>query len=114
MSDMRKTSFAELVRDETGADNQRRAERKPLDVRVEFRKRSYRTSRADLIDISSTGFLHDLSVTFSTGEAIWLNLPGLETLEARVVRVDDFRIGCQFVRPIPDYVFEGWLKKTQR
>lgn len=114
MNDMSKMNFAELIRGETGTDNQRRAEREPLDVRVDFRKRSYRMSRADLIDISRTGFLLDLSVTFSAGEAIWLHLPGLAPLEAIVARVDDFRIGCEFVRPIPDYVFEDWLNKTKR
>ena len=89
-----------------------RAERKNLGIRVEYRRRGEKSSRGDLVDLSRTGFQMDSSASFSVGDMIWLHLPGLAAQEARVMRVDGFRIGCAFTNPVADYVFDNWLERS--
>ncbi|MCW0199254.1 PilZ domain-containing protein [Sphingopyxis sp.] len=82
------------------ASQARRAERAPVCGRARFREPGFNPFDVELFDLSSTGFR---MVTFARpqiGKHIWVNLPGLQQLEAVVRRADGNNFGCEFVHPL--------------
>jgi len=78
----------------------RRAERAPVKGRARYREPGLNPFDVELFDLSSTGFR---MVTFfrpQIGKHIWVNLPGLQPLEAVVRRADGNSYGCEFVDPL--------------
>lgn len=78
----------------------RRAERAPVKARARYREPGLNPFDVELFDLSSTGFR---MVTFfrpQLGKHIWVNLPGLQPLEAIVRRADGNDYGCEFVYPL--------------
>ncbi|QLC20789.1 PilZ domain-containing protein [Parasphingopyxis sp. CP4] len=86
-----------------------RKTRNKLEVLLLFRRASYPARRVEVLDISETGFLIDSAVDFSIGERVWLQLPGLQSLSAKVVRVDGFKVGCAFDHPLHEAVLRAKL-----
>lgn len=87
-------------------------ERKPrskLEMLLLFRRESYPASRVEVVDISETGFLIDSAVDLAIGERVWLCVPGLQSLAAKVVRIDGFKIGCAFDQPMHEAVLRTKL-----
>ena len=84
--------------------------RKQVDIRVGFRKRGYRQSKADIRNLSVTGFLIDTGMSLSVGEEVWLSLPGLQSIPAKVTRVDGYEAGCAFDRPLSDAVLNNLIE----
>jgi len=82
------------------ASQGRRAERAPVRGHARFREPGFNPFDVELFDLSSTGFR---MVTFfrpQIGKHIWINLPGLQPLEAVVRRADGNNYGCEFVLPL--------------
>lgn len=78
----------------------RGAERAPVRGRARYREPGLNPFDVELFDLSSTGFR---MVTFfrpQIGKHIWVNLPGLQPLEAVVRRADGNNYGCEFVHPL--------------
>jgi hypothetical protein len=78
----------------------RGAERAPITARARFREPGLNPFDVELHDLSSTGFR---MVTFfrpQIGKHVWVNLPGLQPLEAVVRRSDGNNYGCEFVHPL--------------
>ncbi len=103
---------AELIRKEGDQPDTRRAPRTEIALRAGFRKSGYETSKADILDISSTGFRIDSSMALGAGSDVWLKLPGFEPKHARVVWVDGYKAGCEFVSPFYDAVFDNFLREN--
>ena len=78
----------------------RRAERAPVAARAPFREPGLNPFNVDLFDLSSTGFRMVTSFRPQIGKHIWVNLPGLQPLEAVVRRADGNNYGCEFVHPL--------------
>ena len=87
--------------------------RTTIDIRVGFRKRGYRQSKADIKDISTTGFLIDTIMNLSTGEEVWLSIPGLESIPAKVVRIDGYEVGCEFERKLNEAVLDNVIAELR-
>lgn len=102
---------AELYCDRSG--ERRIAERRPLEFRAEFRKRGYEAAKADILDISTTGFKVDTSMALGPDMEVWLKLPGLEPKPAVVMWVDGFHAGCRFLTPFYDAVLEQFLARVR-
>lgn len=93
---------------------ERGAERAPVKARARFREPGFNPFDVDLFDLSSTGFR---MVTFSRpaiGKTIWVNLPGLQPLEAVVRRADGNNFGCEFTNPLHPSVAEHLQIKLRR
>jgi hypothetical protein len=78
----------------------RRAERVAVTGRARIREAGFNPFDVELFDLSSTGFR---MVTFARpqiGKHIWVNLPGLQPLEAIVRRADGNDFGCEFLYPL--------------
>ena len=64
---------------------------------------------ATIIDISTDGFRAETLNAMPLGANVWLNLRGLETLYAKIVRVDGVIIGCEFATPLHPAVVERMI-----
>ena len=84
----------------------RRADRRPIDATVQFRSGTRRANVA-VRDISQFGARVAGVFLVHKGDRMWLKLAGLEAVEARVAWVTDFEFGCEFLRPIAQYVVDA-------
>ncbi|MBO9697752.1 MAG: pilus assembly protein PilZ [Sphingopyxis sp.] len=78
----------------------RGAERAPVTARARFREPGLNPFDVELFDLSSTGFRMVTAFRPQIGKHIWVNLPGLQPLEAIVRRADGNNHGCEFVHPL--------------
>ncbi|HMO77411.1 MAG TPA: PilZ domain-containing protein [Sphingopyxis sp.] len=80
--------------------NGRRAERAAVRGRARFREVGCNPFEVELFDLSATGFRMATFGRPQVGTHIWVNLPGLQALEAVVRRADGNDFGCEFVQPL--------------
>lgn len=92
----------------------RRHAREMTDARIGMRKRGYPRTKADLTDISQTGFRIDSALNLAEGETVFVYLPGFQPLVAKVVWRDGFRVGCRFDTPISDYIYDRLAEAVRR
>lgn len=90
----------------------RRTTREKVKARASFRETGSGAFEVELSDLSPHGFG---MVTFgrpAVGTRIWVKLPGLQSLEAVVRRVDGNVHGCEFAQPlhpaIADHLVREW------
>ena len=84
----------------------RRAERKPFPATVQFRSGN-RRANVEVRDISPLGARIAGVYLVHDGDHLYLKLPSIEAIEARVVWVEDFEFGCEFMRPLSEVVFDA-------
>lgn len=80
--------------------NGRGAERASVRAHARFREPGLNPYSVELYDLSSTGFRMNTFARPAIGKHIWVNLPGLQPLEAVVRRAEGNEIGCEFVQPL--------------
>jgi len=88
------------------AATSRRAERVPLRADIDFRRAGDHRYRVNILDFSCEGCRLELPERVLPNEIIWISLPGLETLQARVAWVKGWNAGVEFLRPLYPAVFE--------
>ncbi len=86
--------------------------RRKLELLVLFRRANAPARRVDILDISESGFLIDSPIEMSVGERVWLSLPGLQSIPAKVARVDGLKTGCAFDQPIHEAVLRAKLEEA--
>lgn len=95
---------AELPADRS--QQERQSERRPLVVRVQYRRTIVRLA-AQILDLSRHGLRLSGMERLRVGEIVWITLPGLPPRQAKVVWVDRFEAGCVFVEPLHEAVFDA-------
>lgn len=100
------TAFTDDNQTQESGTGKRQHSRRRANVRIGMRKRGYSQTKTDMTDISQTGFQIDSTINLATGEIIFIYLPGIQPLSARVVWRDGFRVGCRFEAPISEYIYE--------
>lgn len=88
-----------------------RQPRRKLEVLVLFRRSNAPARRVEILDISETGFLIESPIEMSVGERVWLHLPGLQSMPAKVARVDGLKTGCSFDQSIHGAVLRSKLQE---
>ena len=83
----------------------RRAERKAWTAEVQFRSGTRRAT-VQLANISPQGARVKGVFRVHEGDVFFLKMPGMESIEARVVWTDEFVFGCEFQRPLSPVVLE--------
>ncbi|MBB6427493.1 PilZ domain-containing protein [Sphingopyxis sp. JAI128] len=78
----------------------RRDERASIDGRARFREAGSNPFDAELFDLSANGFRMFTFSRQAIGKHIWVNLPGLQPVQAVVRRQDGNNYGCEFVNPL--------------
>lgn len=89
----------------SGFEN-RRALRKPVRLRARIRERGASKFMIDVVDLSTTGFRCETSFTLYPGHSVWLTLPGLSGLEAKVAWRRGYLYGFSFTRSLHPAVFD--------
>lgn len=84
----------------------RRTERIELRADVDFRRAGDHRYRVNILDFSPGGCRMELPVSVSTGDTIWISLPGLESIQGEIAWVKEWTVGVEFARPLYPSVFE--------
>lgn len=84
----------------------RRADRRRYEGQVLFRKGTKRAT-VKVRDISRFGARICGVYLVHEGDHLFLTLPGIAPIEARVAWVTDFEFGCEFLQPLNDIIFEA-------
>ena len=83
-----------MVSDEdNGTPVDRKAPRHSVRAAIQFRKSGYQKASVYLIDISPIGCKMELPERAVQGETVWITLPGLSAIPARVSWVRDWMAG---------------------
>ncbi len=64
-------------------------------------------------DLAPEGFGVDLGEPLPPGTIVWLQLPGLTGLNARIVWQEGRRHGCEFLAPISSAACDGAIRAAQ-
>jgi hypothetical protein len=100
--------IGELV---TMTANPRTAERKHCEIGAAMRQRGASGVSVQILDLSTHGFRASTHLDLQKGADIWLKLPGLEALHARVAWMSGYLVGCAFVRPLHPAVLQMVVRK---
>ncbi|HEX5183094.1 MAG TPA: PilZ domain-containing protein [Allosphingosinicella sp.] len=84
----------------------RRARRADVMLGAGLRQRGAHAVTVQIVDLSTDGFRAATHLELFEGTDIWLKLPGLESLHARVVWMRGHLLGAQFVRPLHPAVLD--------
>src|SRR5947209_1913813 len=84
----------------------RRAPRAEVVLGAGLRQRGAHAVTVQIVDLSTDGFRAATHLQLFPGSDVWLKLPGLESLHARVVWMTGHMMGCQFVRPLHPAVLD--------
>lgn len=84
----------------------RKVERLPLNAEIIVRRAGRRAQSLEISDLSRFGCCLQFVEPPRAEDWIWVALPSLAPVEARVRWVENHRAGVEFVRPIHESVFE--------
>ncbi len=85
---------------------ERNADRVPVAVRADVRQRGASAVSVQILDLSTHGFRIDTHLTLENGTQIWVRLPGLEAMPARIAWIEGHLAGCAFDRPLHPAVLD--------
>lgn len=78
----------------------RTAERRIVNLAARLREPGASIFDAEVMNLSTDGFMATLPSPLEPGTNVWLRLPGLEPQSSRVVWFEDGRAGFQFATPL--------------
>jgi hypothetical protein len=101
-------------RHDRDADPQDRvSERVSIELGAGLRQRGAHGVSVQIMDLSTHGFRATTHLDLDRGADVWLRLPGLEAIQAKVVWVKGYIIGCAFERPLHPAVLEMIVSKSR-
>jgi len=84
----------------------RRTARREVVLGAGLRQRGAHAVTVQIVDLSTTGFRAATHLNMIPGADVWIKLPGLESLHARVVWMRGHLMGCEFMRPLHPAVLD--------
>ena len=78
----------------------RQAERRVVNLAARLRDPGAKIVDADVVNLSTDGYMAETSLAVEPGTSVWLKLPGLEPQNSRCVWVEDGKAGFQFATPL--------------
>ena len=94
-----------------GLDHGRKAERTGVEIGAGLRQRGASVVTVEILDLSTHGFRASTHLDLQQGADVWLKLPGLEALHAKVAWSNAHFIGCAFERPLHPAVLQMMVRK---
>jgi hypothetical protein len=91
--------------------NGRQAERAHCEIGAGLRQRGASAVAAHILDLSTHGFRASTHLDLQIGADVWLKLPGLEAMHAKVAWSTSHFVGCAFERPLHPAVLEMIVRK---
>jgi hypothetical protein len=89
------------------------SERVQVELGAGLRQRGAHGVAVQIVDLSTHGFRATTHLMLHEGADVWLRLPGLEAIQAKVVWVKGYIIGCAFERPLHPAVLEMIVGKSR-
>jgi hypothetical protein len=89
----------------------RLTERADCQIGAGIRQRGASAVGAHIIDLSTHGFRASTHLDLQVGADVWLKLPGLEAMHAKVAWTTSHFVGCAFERPLHPAVLEMIVRK---
>jgi len=84
----------------------RRAARTDVVLGAGLRQRGAHAITVQIMDLSTHGFRAATHLELEPGADVWLKMPGLESMHARVAWMRGHLMGCEFVRPLHPAVLD--------
>ena len=84
----------------------RRTERRIVNLAASLREPGATLVDADVVNLSTTGFMAQTDVPLQVGQFVFLKLPGLEAAKSSVVWVEEGKAGFEFISPLHPAVLE--------
>jgi hypothetical protein len=100
--------FGELA---TSAVSPRKTAREGCEIGAGLRQRGASGVSVQILDLSTHGFRASTHLDLQKGADVWLKLPGLEALHARVAWMNGYLVGCEFMRPLHPAVLQMVVRK---
>jgi hypothetical protein len=82
------------------AGDGRRTERRVVNLAASLREPGAAISDAEVMNLSTDGFMAQSELPLEQGQIVYLKLPGLEALKSRVAWVDGNKAGFEFTAPL--------------
>ncbi len=89
----------------------RQAERTGVEIGAGLRQRGASGVSVQILDLSTHGFRASTHLDLQAGADVWLKLPGLEPLHAKVAWTSAHFVGCAFERPLHPAVLQMVVRK---
>jgi PilZ domain len=110
-----KPMISAKIAPDVDTDPRRREPRLELRAEVPIRVLGATPVDAQLVNISSNGFMAETNADLEAGMRIWLTLPGMKRVNALIIWTNNGRFGGQFAEPIdPLKVFHALGKSAPR
>jgi hypothetical protein len=90
----------------------RKEERKPVQGTATLRRSGYNKVEVTLLDLSTQGFKVETFGGITVGSPVWITLPGLAAMEARVVWARWDQVGCEFSNPLHPSVLDAVVRRV--
>lgn len=91
--------------------NERKAERANVELGAGLRQRGASGVSVQILDLSTHGFRASTHLDLQNGADVWLKLPGLEPLHAKVAWMNGHLVGCAFEKPLHPAVLDMMVRK---
>lgn len=91
--------------------NPRKSERTDVEMDAALRRRGASCVAVEILDLSTHGFRAATHLELERGTDVWLKLPGLEALHARVAWMQGYLLGCEFVQPLHPAVLQMVVRR---
>jgi hypothetical protein len=91
--------------------NERKAERTHVELGAGLRQRGASGVTVQIVDLSTHGFRASTHLDLPKGADVWLKLPGLEPLHAKVAWMNGHLVGCAFEKPLHPAVLQMMVRK---
>lgn len=92
-------------------EKSRQAERTSVTMGAGLRQRGASGVTIQILDLSTHGFRASTHLDLARGADVWLKLPGLEALHAKVAWMDGHLVGCAFERPLHPAVLQMMVRR---
>ena len=77
-----------------------------------LRRSGYNMVPVTLLDLSSAGFRIETFGGITVGATVWITLPGLAAIEAKVAWAKGDHVGCEFHKPLHPSVLEALIRRV--
>ena len=91
--------------------NERKAAREHVELGAGLRQRGASGVTVQIVDLSTHGFRASTHLDLPKGADVWLKLPGLEPLHAKVAWMNGHLVGCAFEKPLHPAVLQMMVRK---
>jgi hypothetical protein len=92
----------------------RGAERRIVNLAARLRDPGATIAEAEVLNLSTDGFMAETDLALETGATVWLKLPGLEPQNSRVVWAETGRAGFQFATALHPATLELMVANNRK